>query len=548
MRMKERVDMVIKNGLIFDGTGSEPFEGDIGISGDRIVFINKKAVDSRHKLNPPSPHLEKAGKGRFDRVIEADGLAVAPGFIDTHAHSDFTLLADPRAEGKVCQGITTEINGNCGLSAAPLYGEVFKHREEDLKELGIQERWSTFEEYFRILEKRSITLNFATLVGHGNIKACVTGYQNRKLLTAERGKMHLLIKKSINEGAIGISTGLIYSPGVYSDTKELIEMARCCNNLIYTSHMRSEGDTLIESIEEIIRIANEARVNVHISHIKTSGQKNWQKIDNAISIIEKAQKEGIRITCDRYPYTAASTDLDTILPSWIYEGGAGEELKRLKSPKVQEKIKREILYEHPQKRYWGNIHISSLSSEKNRWMEGKSIASIARHENSEPVDILLKILCEEKLRVGAIFSFMNEDNLKRFLSLPYVMIGTDSSARCTCGPTHKGKPHPRGFGSFPRFLGRYVRNNGLMSMSKAINKITMLPAKTFGIRKRGILKKGAFADIVIFDHKKIIDRATFDEPFLKPEGIYYVIANGLPALWEGRLTGINTGRILKHGI
>jgi len=550
--MKERVNMVIKNGLIFDGTGSEPFEGDIGISQDKIAFINKKSEVRSQKFNPPSPPPpeaeEKGGKGGFDRVIDAKGLAVAPGFIDTHAHSDFTLLADPRAEGKVCQGITTEINGNCGLSAAPLYGEVFKHREEDLKELGIQERWSTFEDYFRILEKRSITLNFATLVGHGNIKACVTGYQNRKLLTAERRKMHALIKKSINEGAIGISTGLIYSPGVYSDTEELIEMARRCNNLIYTSHMRSEGDTLIESIEEIIRIANEAGVNVHISHIKTSGEKNWQKIDNAISIIEKAQKEGIRITCDRYPYTAASTDLDTILPSWIYEGGAGEELKRLKSPKVQEKIKREILYEHPQKRYWGNIHISSLSSEKNRWMEGKSIASIARHENSEPVDILLKILCEEKLRVGAIFSFMNEDNVKRFLSLPYVMIGTDSSARCTSGPTHKGKPHPRGFGSFPRFLGRYVRNNGLMSMSEAINKITMLPAKTFGIRKRGILKKGAFADIVIFDHKKVIDRATFDEPFLKPEGIYYVIANGLPALWEGRLTGINTGRILKHGI
>ena len=548
MRMKERVDMVIKNGLIFDGTGSEPFEGDIGISGDRIVFINKKAVDSRHKLNPPSPHLEKAGKGGFDRVIDAKGLAVAPGFIDTHAHSDFTLLADPCAEGKVCQGITTEINGNCGLSAAPLYGEVFKQREEDLKELGIQERWSTFEEYFRILEKRSIILNFATLVGHGNIKACVTGYRNRKLLTADRRKMHALIKKSINEGAVGISTGLIYSPGVYSDTKELIEMARCCNNLIYTSHMRSEGDTLIESIEEIIRIGKEAGVNVHISHIKTSGQKNWKKIDNAISIIEKAQKEGIRITCDRYPYTAASTDLDTILPSWTYEGGADEELKRLKSPKVQEKIKREILYEHPQKRYWGNIHISSLSSEKNRWMEGKSIASIARHENSEPVDILLKILLEEKLRVGAIFSFMNEVNLKRFLSLPYVMIGTDSSARCTCGPTLKGKPHPRGFGSFPRFLGRYVRNNGLMSLSEAIHKITMLPARTFGIRKRGVLKKGAFADIVIFDHKKLIDRATFDEPFLEPEGIYYVIANGLPALWEGRFTGIKTGRILKHGI
>jgi N-acyl-D-amino-acid deacylase len=535
--MKERVDMVIRNGLVFDGTGSEPFEGDIGISGDRIVFIDKHSAFS----------IQHSGI-KSNKVIDAKGLTVAPGFIDTHAHSDFTLLADPRAEGKVYQGITTEINGNCGFSAAPIYGEVLKNREEDLKELGIRERWSTFKEYFGILEKRGITINFATLVGHGSIKACITGYQNRKILTAERRKMRVLIKKSIDDGAIGISTGLIYSPGVYSDTGELIEMARCCNKLVYTSHMRSEGDTLIESIEEIIRIADEAGVNVHISHIKTSGEKNWQKIDNAISMIEKAREEGIRITCDRYPYTAASTDLDTILPSWIYDGGADEELNRLKNPKVQEIIKREILYEHPQKQYWANIHISSVSSEKNRWMEGKSIASIAYHENSEPVDMLFKILLEEKLRIDAIFSSMNEDNLKRFLSLPYIMIGTDSSARCTSGPTHKGKPHPRGFGSFPRFLGRYIRNKGLMSLSKAIHKITMLPAKTFGIRKRGILKKDAFADIVVFDYEKLIDRATFDEPFLKPEGIYYVIANGLPALWEQRLTGFNTGRILKHGL
>jgi N-acyl-D-amino-acid deacylase len=352
--MKERVNTVIKNGLIIDGTGSEPFEGDIGISGDSIVFISKHSALS----------IQHSGV-KSNEVIEADGLAVAPGFIDTHAHSDFTLLSDPRAEGKVYQGITTEINGNCGLSAAPIYGKVMMHREEDLKELDIHERWSTFEKYFGILQKRGITLNFVTLVGHGNIRACVTGYKKRKLTALDRKKMHALLKKSINEGAIGISTGLIYSPGIYSDTEELIELVRALSQSwnpplppfgkggrggfgIYTSHMRSEGDALTESVEEVVRVGREAGVNTHISHIKTSGERNWGKIDDVISIIEKAHSEGIRITCDRYPYTAASTELDTILPSWIYEGGADQELKRLKSSMVQEKVKREILYEHPE--------------------------------------------------------------------------------------------------------------------------------------------------------------------------------------------------------
>lgn len=544
------VDTLIKGGLIFDGTGSEPFEADIGISGDRIAFINKKA-----KVKSQSPSLTRRGEKSevsANRVIDAKGLAVSPGFIDTHAHSEFTLLADHRAEGKISQGITTEIDGNCGLSAAPLYGEALKQREEDLMELGIVERWTTFKGYFDILGK-GIALNFVTLVGHGNLRACVAGYEDKALNNNEIKKMQALLKEALKEGAIGLSTGLIYPPGVYSTTEELMNLFRPSSfilrpsRLIYTSHMRSEGDKLLESIEEIIRIGRKAGVNIHISHMKTSGKKNWHKIDNAISLIEEARREGIRITCDRYPYTAASTDLDTILPPWVYEGGMKEELKRLKSSEFQEKIKKEILYEYPEIEYWGNVNIASVSSEKNRWMEGKSIAYIARHEDSETVDIFLKILIEEKLRVSAIFASMNEDNLKRFLSLPYVMIGTDSSARSTSGPTYKGKPHPRGFGSFPRFLGRYVRDNGLISMNEAIHKITMLPAKTFGISKRGVLKKGAFADLVVFDYRKIIDRATFDKPFLKPEGIYYVFVNGLSAVWEGELTGINAGRILKHG-
>jgi len=569
-----RIDILIKSGLIFDGTGSEPFKADVGISGDKIAFINKKSEVRSQKFNPPIPPLGKGGKGGFDRVIDASALAVAPGFIDTHAHSEFTLLADPRAEGKICQGITTEINGNCGLSAAPLYGKVLKHRKKDLIELGIYARWSIFEEYFDILRRKGIALNLVTLAGHGNIRASVIGYEDKTPDDIELKKMQALLKKSINAGAIGLSTGLIYPPGVYSDTGELIELCKTlsqpCKNIpsvkspqppfakggeggitnksfIYTSHMRSEGDELIESIEEAIRIGKEAKINIHISHIKTSGEKNWHKINNAISLIEDAQKGGIKVTCDRYPYTSSSTDLDTIMPSWVYEGGAGKELKRLKSLRVKEKIKKELLYDHPEIEYWESINIASISSKKNRWMEGKSIAYIANQEDCEPIDILLKILIEEKLRVSAIFASMNEDNLRRFLSLPYAMIGTDSSARSTSGPTHKGKPHPRGFGSFPRFLGRYVRNNGLMSMNEAIHKITMLPAKTFGIYKRGVLKKGVFADLVVFDPEKIIDRATFDEPFLKPEGIYYVIVNGKPAVWEGEITGSRSGRILRHG-
>ncbi len=422
-----------------------------------------------------------------------------------------------------------------------------KQREKDLGELKINERWATIEGYFEILEKKGLALNFTTLVGHGNLRSSVAGYEDKRLRASDKKKMRILLRESLREGAIGISTGLIYPPGIYSDTEELVDLARCCKNLIYTSHMRSEGDKLIESIEEIIRIGKEAGIKVHISHIKTSGKENWHKISDAISMIEDAQKNGVRITCDRYPYTAASTDLDTILPSWAYEGGVEEELSMLKGLRFQKKMKKEILCEHPETEYWEGVVVASVSSEKNRWMEGKSIAYISNYESSEPIDILFKILIEERLRVGAIFSSMNENNLMRFLSLPYVMIGTDSSSRCTSGPTYKGKPHPRGFGSFPRFLGRYVRDYGVISMSEAIHKITMFPAKTFGIDKRGVIKKGAFADLVIFDHGKIIDRATFDEPFLKPEGICYVFVNGKPAIWEGKQTDIFAGRVLRHG-
>jgi N-acyl-D-aspartate/D-glutamate deacylase len=535
-----KINWLITNGLIFDGAFSEPYEADIGISSDKIVFVNKKSGVRSQK-----------SKVTAEKIIDAQNLAVAPGFIDTHSHSEFTLLADPRAEGKVCQGITTEINGNCGLSAAPLYGDAFLQREDDLKELGIRERWSTFNQYFHILKKRGIAINFATLAGQGNIRASAMGYKEKRPDDVALKKMKTFLRKAISEGALGLSTGLIYPPGIYSNTEELIELCKVLSGKgrfgIYTTHMRSEGDRLLESLEETIRIGMEAEIKIHISHIKTSGRENWHKIGRALSLMEEAGKRGVSLTCDAYPYTASSTDLDTILPSWVYAGGREAELKRLKNTSLREKIRKQILDIHPEKDYWKKISISSVSSEKNQWMEGRSLFNIASFQRKEPVDILFDILIEEKLMVSAIFASMHEGNLKKFLSLAYCMIGTDSSARSFSGPTYKGKPHPRGFGSFPRFLGKYVRNERLMSMSEGIHKITILPAQRFGIQKRGIIKRGAYADIVIFDHERVIDKPTFKDPFLKPKGIYYVFVNGAPALWEGQMTTSRSGRILRHG-
>lgn len=521
------MDYLIINGLVIDGSGREPVEASIGIKGDRISFIGNSKVDAKE-------------------VIDAKGLVLSPGFIDTHAHSEFTLLADKRAEAKISQGITTEINGNCGLSAAPLYKEAFEQREADLEELDIKERWSTLEEYFAILKNRGIAINFATLCGHGNIRASVIGYKNRKPSQKDMAEMKRLLSDALRDGAKGLSTGLIYPPGVYSDTEELIEL---CSELltpnskfIYTSHMRSEGDGLIESIEEIIEIGRKTGVHVHISHIKTSGENNWWKIDKAIELMERARLEGIRLTCDRYPYIASSTDLDVVLPSFVFEGGRDEGLKRLKDTTVRAKLKSGLSSKPVD--YWKGIYISSVTKDENKWMEGENIFNISQKIGKSPDDAVLDILIDEGLRVGAIFFSMKEENLERFLSLPYTMIGSDSSARSFSGITRNGKPHPRGFGTFPRFIGKYVRDKAVVPLTEAIKKITYRAAVTFDLKDRGLIKEGFYADIVIFNYNRIIDNAAFNEPFQKADGIEYVFVNGKLALKQGEYTGNFSGRVL----
>lgn len=523
------IDYLIRNGTVIDGARKDSVlvKADIAIEGDRIREIGTTAGI------------------KACMEIDAEGLCVCPGFIDAHAHSEFTLLADGRAEGKTFQGVTTEINGNCGLSAAPLYGAALEQREKELDDLNIRERWNSFPEYFALLQKKGSALNFATLAGHGNIRASAAGYTDRRLSDLQKEKMLELLRDAMDAGAKGLSTGLIYPPGIYSDTSEISDLAveAAKRNGIYTTHMRSEGDRLAESIDEVIAIAERSGIHAHISHLKTAGMRNWDKLGSVLLRIEEAQRKGISLTCDRYPYIAAGTDLDAILPAWAFEGGRNKELQRLSDER--QRLTGDILENLQDESSWDRIMISSVNTEKNKWMEGRSITEASRSSGKPPVELVFDLLIEEDLQVAAIFFSMNEENLRTILRQPYTAIGSDSSARSFSGITAKGKPHPRGFGSFPRVLGMYAREEGIMTLSEAVYKMTGLPAKIFRLDRRGTITDGYFADLVVFDPERVHDRAGFNDPFRRPEGIHHVFINGIPAVLHGELTGSLPGRIIR---
>ncbi|MFQ3573801.1 MAG: D-aminoacylase [Thermodesulfovibrionales bacterium] len=521
-------DFFIVNALCLDGTGRDPYHINIGISNDLISYMGDSVFDSKV-------------------TIDADGLCLAPGFIDTHCHSEFTLIADPRAHGRIAQGVTTEINGNCGLSAGPMFGDCARHRESDFLQYQIAHRWNTFDDYFQILRGSGIGVNFATLCGQGNIRASVMGYKEGRASDDELDEMYSHIKHAVMSGIKGLSSGLIYPPGVFTETEELVALCSYLKGLkpdaLYVPHMRSETDHLIEAIEETIRIGRETGIRLHVSHLKTGGRENWHKIDRVIALIEEARAEGVEITCDRYPYIASNTDLDTVLPKWVLSGGIEEEIRRILDTDTRRRIKLELQNETRQ--YWEGIYISSVFRQENRWMEGLGVSEIAGMLGKDVVDTVLDIIVEDEAKTSAIFFSMCEENLRRFLQLPYMSIGSDSAVRCFDGVTNQGRPHPRGFGSFPRFLGKYVRDEGLMPLQEAIRRITSLPARIFGLSNRGELRVGYYADIVLFDYKKIIDRADYKDPFVKPEGIHWVFVNGMPVYENGRFSNLLPGRILQ---
>jgi N-acyl-D-amino-acid deacylase len=525
-------DVIIKNGLIVDGSGAPALKQDVGVKGERIEAIGD-LTSSQAPL-----------------ILNVEGRVVTPGFIDIHSHSEFNLLLNPSAESKIRQGVTPEICGNCGVSPSPLIGEAKSHRQDSLSSFGLNIDWSSLEEYCARVLDHGIAINVATLIGQGNIRASVIGYLNRKATSEELSRMKDLLRLGMEMGGFGLSLGLVYPPGVYTGLDELIDLARVAKELngIVTAHLRSEGDRIFEALSEMITIGEETGVPLQISHLKTSGEKNWDKLASVFDLIEGAQTRGIDISADRYPYTASSTDLDSILPPWAFEGGNEEELKRLRNEKIREKMKEEILEEHPQDDYWEKIRIASLNSTSHKDWEGMTIFEIAEKVKKPPCDFVFDLLVEERLQVGAIFSSMSEMNLTEILKRPYVMIGSDSSVWAHYGVLKKGKPHPRGFGTFPRILGRYVREEKVLTLEQAIHKMTAQPALRIGLKERGLIKKGFYADLTIFDFQKIRDTSTYEEPYQYPEGIKYVLVNGRVGMKDGEPTGALPGKILLRGV
>ena len=513
-------DLLIKGCRIIDGKSTPAFKAEVGIRDGKIAALGR-IQDSE-----------------AERVLDCPGLILSPGFIDIHTHTDFTILLNPRAESKIRQGVTTEVIGNCGSSAEPLYGEKLARVREQNKDLVID--WGTLGEYRERVTKQGTAVNLIPLTGHGNIRASVMGYDPRPPNREEMDRMLKLLHQSLEEGSRGISTGLVYPPGVFSGSDELIELlsevGRCGG--IYATHMRNESDRVEEAVEEAINLAEKAGVSLQISHLKAQGRRNWHRIESCFEKIEAARSRGMEIHCDRYPYIASATDLDILLPNWTWEGGSEEEMRRLSDPTIRKRIRDEITKDD-----WESVVISRVTTEENRDLEGRNLEDIAADRGMEPVDCLLAILREERLEVEALFFGMSKDNLDRILQKPYCMIGSDASARADYGLLSRGKPHPRTFGTFPRVLGEYVRR-GVLSLEEAVHKMTGLPAEKLGLKVRGVIREGAAADLVIFNPKKIKDRATYQNPQLYPEGIEYVIVNGKIVLEAGEHTGKLSGRFL----
>lgn len=528
-------DILVKNGFIVDGSGNPWFKADVAVEDGHMT-----------KIGTVSP-------SKADEVIDAGGLMVSPGFIDMHSHSDFYLLVNPRSESKIRQGITTEVIGNCGFSLAPVHPKTVDFIKKEMGVLAneISWDWSTFEGYRTKLLKQGISVNVAPLIGHGILRGNVIEYENREPTKEELDEMKALLAESMKAGAFGMSTGLIYTPGSYAKTEELIQLAKVVSKYggIYSSHIRNEGDRLLEAVQEAIRIGETASVPVEISHMKSAGRNNWGRIKEALGIVEAARDRGVEVTCDFYPYTAGSTGLDACLPPWVHEGGREEMFKRLRDQAVRKKIKDDIEkgvegWQNLVKTGgWDNIVISYC--EKNKQYEGLSISEIAKKQGTNPFDTSFDLLLEEEGVVNVILHMMWEEDMKVVMKHPLSMVGTDGEGYAPYGPLARGKPHPRNYGTFPRILGKYVREEKVLTLQDAIRKMTSMPAQKLGLFNRGLIREGFWADIVVFNPLKVTDKATFTNPHQYPEGIEYVIVNGQKVIDKKEHTGKLPGKVLR---
>ncbi|NJD67994.1 MAG: D-aminoacylase [candidate division NC10 bacterium] len=523
-------DLIIRNAELVDGTGAPAQRADLAITGDRIATIGRIAPASGA------------------RVIDANGLTLAPGFIDIHSHSDYHLLLQPTADSAVRQGVTLEIGGNCGYAAAPIWGPWCAERAALYRDLySLDHTWNGVSAYFSRLEAAGISENFGLLIGHNTLRGSVMGGANRAPSEAELEAMIDGARQGMAEGALGLSTGLIYAPACFSSPDELVAIAAAVREAggILTCHMRSEGDRLLEAIVEILDVAERASISLQISHLKTSGEHNWPKLTEAFQLIEGSQARGLDVTCDRYPYTASNTGLQAVLPDWALEGGQSERVDRLHNPATRARIAQDLT-QHYQTDYWSRLMISEVTLDEHRRYEGLRVDQAAKLNEMEPVDFVLHLLLAERLQVDAIFFTMCDDNLETILRKPYTMIGSDSGCRSHEGPLSHGRPHPRTFGPFPRFLGHFVRERRILDLPTAIRKMTWDPCRKLGLRDRGRLAIGCAADLVLFDAATVSDRATYAMPIQYPIGIRDVFVNGVPVIETGEHTGARPGRVVRR--
>jgi N-acyl-D-amino-acid deacylase len=485
---------------------------------------------------------------RGSQVIDAKGLVVCPGFIDVHDHSGVELLVNPKAESHIRQGITTVISGNCGSSPFPLADSVYEEMKEEFKEaFQIDLDWRDIIGFFSRLKANGTALNYATLVGHGNVRGAAMGLNDRPPSPEELEEMKRLVSENIINGAVGLSSGLEYSPGSYAQPDE---MTALCGTAVrygglYATHMRDEGDFLIESIEETLDVAHRTGIKVQISHFKVAYPRNWDKVDDALGKLESGKKEGLSIFCDRYPYTAGSTGLSFYFPLWARQGTTPEFLARINDKNNESELRSYTAKQEEKLGSWDRVVIASVFSEKNKKYEGQSILQGTKESGKEAFEFMRDLLTEERNRVDMVTFMMKEENLKRILSHPQIGIGCDGSAKAPYGVLAKGVPHPRSYGSFPRVLGKYIRDEKILPLPEMMKKMTSIPAKRFGFAKRGSLQVGYFADIVLFDEAKVQDLATWSEPHQYPQGIEYVIVNGEAVIEMEEHTGKLPGKILK---
>ena len=528
-------DLIIRNGTVIDGSGRPRFNAGLGIKGDRIAKIGS---------------LRGA---TATRTLDAGGMIVAPGFIDMLGQSEQYVLIDPRAMSKVMMGVTTEITGE-GESIAPVNDRILKEQEDFNRRFNLTVDWRTLGQYFNRLEKQGAGINLGTFVGATQVREYVIGYDDRPPTPSELEQMKKLVADAMKDGALGVSTSLQYVPARFAKTDEIVELAKVAHQYggIYISHQRSEANAIDDSMKEVFEIARRAGIPAEIWHFKTAYQKNWGRMPEMLRRIEDARRQGLKITADVYPYVAGSTSLSACLPPWALEGGTDKMVARLKDAATRQRLRSEISNDAKD---WENIYLGSggpggiligsvVNRELDNW-QGKRLSEIAAAQSKDPLDALFDFIIADHGQTGAIFFMMSEDDMKAALKSPLVSICTDSGSRATDGPLAGSKSHPRGWGTYPRILGKYVRDEKLLPLELAIYKMTGLPASNVGLRKRGLIREGYFADITIFDPQTVIDRATFEDPNQYPVGINYVIVNGQLEVDNGQRTPALAGRPLR---